>query len=87
MPDYLHTNGYTYTEEEVLNAAKKKKQTLEQYLADTPELSLTGEEDVSEAGKIEGPQIPDVAAGPQIAPEGTESTSEEPSLDLQLPDI
>ena len=25
MPDYLHSNGYTYSEQEVLNAAKKKK--------------------------------------------------------------
>ena len=28
MPNYLHTNGFTYTEEEVLNAAKERSNTL-----------------------------------------------------------
>ena len=60
MPDYLHSNGYTYSEQEVLNAAKKKKQTLQQYLDSMPELSLVTEEkteEVEKTEKIEGVDI------------------------------
>ena len=44
MADYLHTNGFTYSEQEVMEEAKKNNQTLEDFLADTPELSLVGKQ-------------------------------------------
>ncbi len=52
MPNYLHTNGFTYTEEEVLNAAKEKNQSLEQFLINTPELSVSGQENFSGASFV-----------------------------------
>ena len=57
MPDYLHTNGYTYSEQEVLNAAKKKNQTLQQYLNSMPELSLAGEEPKTDDVSLGLPEI------------------------------
>jgi len=40
MADYLHTNGFTYSEQEIEEAAKRKNQTIEDFLANTPDLSL-----------------------------------------------
>ena len=36
MADYLHTNGFTYSEQEIEEAAKRKNQTIEDFLANTP---------------------------------------------------
>ena len=36
MADYLHTNGFTYSEQEIEAAAKTKNKTVEYFLAETP---------------------------------------------------
>mgnify|MGYP003131945278 CR=1 FL=1 len=40
--NYTHANGFVYTQQEVEEAAKKRNMSLEDYLSQTPELSIEG---------------------------------------------
>jgi hypothetical protein len=42
--DYMHSNGFSYTQEEIEEAAKKKGISIEDYLVETPELSMEGKQ-------------------------------------------
>ena len=40
--NYIHSNGFSYTQQEIEEAARKRNMSVQDYLNETPELQLEG---------------------------------------------
>ena len=82
MADYLHTNGFTYSEQEIEEAAKRKNKTVEDFLADTPELSLVGKQ--TGTTEDDATVVPQRDLVTELASVDGSSDSQGPLLDVDL---